>query len=303
MARPHIEPWVDLDQPYKPFTLRGFPKGAWYKVLSLDPETGACSLKMRFDAGYRRPPGMSYSDLELFVLRGRVRVGDAEYGEGHYLFVPAGVAMEALSSRDGFEALVFYNDSEPSFLESDRDHRLALREGLVSTSSYEDAPWITTARFSPGVATGCAVKPLRVDPLTRATTFLYCMVPEYAQDNISYHDCAEESYHIWGTSWMLQFGEIPTGGYFWRPPYINHGSFRSKRGCIALGRTDSELYNYFHFNPWTNPDENASRAAAALYRKRPQLWDWVEEEGHNHPHGPPDFEHPDVTLSPGARGR
>ena len=38
----------------------------------------------------------------------------------------------------------------------------------------------------------------------------------------AYHDSAEESYHIWGTSWMMQFGELPTGGYFWRPAYINH---------------------------------------------------------------------------------
>ena len=88
------------------------------------------------------------------------------------------------------------------------------------------------------------------------------MTPRFAQDNISYHDSAEESYHIWGTSWMMQFGELPTGGYFWRPPYINHGSFRCKYGTIAFGRTDSMLFNYFHFNPWTNPDENKLRAAA-----------------------------------------
>ena len=88
------------------------------------------------------------------------------------------------------------------------------------------------------------------------------MTPQFAQDNISYHDCAEESYHIWGTSWMMQFGELPTGGYFWRPPYINHGSFRCKYGTIALGRTDSKLHNYFHYNPWTNPQDNLRRAAA-----------------------------------------
>jgi hypothetical protein len=98
------------------------------------------------------------------------------------------------------------------------------------------------------------------------------------------------SYHVWGTSWLLQFGDIPTGGYFWRPPYINHGAFASRRGCIALGRTDSELQNYFHYNPWTTPDQNAARAAAQLYRRRPQLWDWTVMQGHNHPAGPPDFE-------------
>jgi hypothetical protein len=129
-------------------------------------------------------------------------------------------------------------------------------------------------------------------PLTEAYTFLYCMVPQFEQDNVSYHDCAEESYHIWGTSWMMQFGELPTGGYFWRPAYINHGSFRCKYGTIAFGRTDSKLHNYFHYNPWTNPKQNLMRAAAQVYRQRPLLHQWQVSDGHNHPHGPPDFQYP-----------
>lgn len=303
MARPHIEPYVEVDHPYRPFRLPGFARGAHCKMLSVDPDTGACSLKMRFDAGYRRPPGYSWSDLEVFVLRGSVRVGGEAVGEGHYLFVPAGYALGALSSPGGFEALMLYNDGEPTFAESGEHHPRALLPAFVSTNGYEHGPWIMQARYQPGVATGCCVKPLRVDPLTGATTFLYTMAPRYAQHNISYHDCTEESYHVWGTSWMLQFGEIPTGGYFWRPPYINHGSFASRSGCIALGRTGSELYNYFHYNPWTTPDDNAARAAAAVYRKRPQVWDWVAAEGHNHPHGPVDFEVPGSGAAPAGSPR
>ncbi len=88
----------------------------------------------------------------------------------------------------------------------------------------------------------------------------------------------------------MQFGNLPTGGYFWRPPWINHGAFASDLGVLAIGRTDSELHNYFHFNPWTNPDENQERAAAKLGRYKPELYKWIAaQDGHNHPH---DFEHP-----------
>lgn len=296
MTRPHIEPYVELDQGYKPFTLPGFPGGSRYKVLSMNRETGACSLKMEFAAGYRRPPGLSYSDQELFVLRGSVRIGAHELGAGHYLFIPAGFALEGMRSPGGFEALVFYNDGLPTHVESDVHHERALTAAFVSVNGYENGPWIMEARYRPGVASGCMVKPLRVDPLTRATTFIYSMAPRFWQDNISYHDCAEESYHIWGTSWMLQFGEIPTGGYFWRPAYVNHGAFASHNGCIALGRTDSELHNYFHYNPWSTPEDNRLRAAAHLYARRPQLFEWTRVEGHNHPEGPPDFELPDYQA-------
>lgn len=290
MARPHIEPYVELDSPFKKFDLNGF-KGSHYKVLSLDNDTGACTLKVRFDGGFKRKAGMSYSDMEFFVLNGGIKVGRDVWGEGHYAFVPAGQHLGAMSVPKGAETLVMFNDSEPSFLESDRNHQLALTEGFNSFNAYNDAPWGPGNLVSPSVATGVGIKVLHYDVLTQAITFLYYMSPEFQQNNISYHDCAEESYHIWGASWMMQFGALPTGGYFWRPPYIDHGAFKCKLGCIAFGRTDSKLHNYFHFNPWANPDENKQRAAAHLYRQRPQLYEWTASDGHNHPHGPPDFEH------------
>ena len=50
------------------------------------------------------------------------------------------------------------------------------------------------------------------------------------------------------------------------------------------------MHNYFHFNPWTTPEENQERAAAQLYRQKRNLYEWVRaQDGHNHPH---DFEHP-----------
>lgn len=294
MARPHIEPYVELDTPYRKFNLGGF-KGSHYKVLSLDTDTGACTLKVRFDGGYRRKPGLSYSDMEIFVLNGTIRVGKETWTEGHYAFVPAGMAVGALAVPSGAEALVMFNDSEPSFEQSDAHHPLALVDAYSSVNSYADRPWAPGNLVSPSVASGCMIKVLHYDHLTEALSFLYCMTPEFAQDNISYHDSAEESYHIWGTSWMMQFGDLPTGGYFWRPPYINHGAFRCKYGTIAFGRTDSVLFNYFHYNPWTNPDENKLRAAAALYRKRPLLYQWMASDGHNHPHGPPDFQYPQYS--------
>ena len=100
---------------------------------------------------------------------------------------------------------------------------------------------------------------------------------------------------------MMQFGDLPTGGYFWRPPYINHGAFANENGIIAIGRTDAHLHNYFHHNPWTTPKENADRAAARLRRMRPSLYKWVRSpDGHNHF---TDFEYPHCCSRPRSRLR
>lgn len=290
MARPHIEPFCDRDVEFKSMTLPGFKPGFRYKMLSMDTDTGACTMTVQLDSGYTQPPGFSWSELELLVMEGELHMGDRKLTRGHYTFAPAGYALPALSSPKGCLLLMMYNTGEPSLVESDQHHPLCRLDRYHDVDSYADIPWALGNIAKPSVATGCLIKLLNYNDRSHALTFLYCMTPHFHQDNISYHDCAEESYHLWGTSWMMQFGEVPTGGYFWRPAYINHGAFASELGCIALGRVDSKLFNYFHYNPWSTVEENQARAAAKTSQRDPQLYRWIVQHGHNHPHGPEDFE-------------
>lgn len=288
MARPHIEPFCDRDVHYKKLELPGFPSGVQYKTLSMDPDTGACSLSVQFDGGFKMPAGVCESDMELFLLEGHLQVGQKTYGRGLYIFLPAGVSLPPISAPQGCLALMFYNHTEPHIIESDRDMDGANRAGLLTLETFDKMPWQVPNLF-PQTAGGCLIKVLRMDPKTHALSFLYSMVPGFWQDNISYHDVAEEAYHIYGTSWMMQFGDLPTGGYFWRPPWINHGAFASDGGVLAFGRTDGELHNHFHFNPYAEPHENAERAAARLVARKPALNEWFVAHDHNHV-TPIDFE-------------
>jgi len=290
MARPHIEPFCDRDVHFKNMTLPGFASGMSYKMLSFDNETGACSMTVQYEAGYKQTPGFSWSEYEMIIIEGELKVGDQICRKGHYFFVPAGYAMPEISTGQGCLVLMMYNTGEPSHEESTNHHAQAQADLYHSTDSYMDIPWAMGNLVSPAVASGCLIKLLNYNPISHAMTFLYCMTPNFYQDNISYHDCAEESYHLWGTSWMMQFGDIPSGGYFWRPAYINHGAFASEYGCIALGRTDSKLFNHFHYNPWTTPIENQERSGARLLKRDPLLYKWAVSKDHNHPHGPEDFE-------------
>jgi len=291
MARSHIEPFCDRDVGFKKMTLPGFPNGMNYKMLSIDVDNGACTMTVQWDSGYKQPPGFSYTEYEMLIMEGGFKVGDEYWGKGSYFFVPQGVHLPAMTSETGAFAIVYYNFGPPTFQEADADHSDAgERGGLVMVDAYRGIDWIMEARRMPGVAPGCGGKVLHYDEKTGASTFMYCMVPGFWQDNISYHDCAEEGYHIWGTSWMMQFGNLPTGGYFWRPSYINHGCFASKYGIVAIGRTDGDLHNHFHHDPFSHPHENAERAAAVKARMRPAMYKW--QLMHDHNHFPQDFEHP-----------
>ncbi len=290
MSRPHIEPFCDRDVPFKNMTLPGFGSGFSYKMLSFDTEIGSCTMTVQLAGGYRQAPGFSYSELEFIVVEGNIQVGDKSCRKGHYFYVPAGYALPEISSEQGALLLMMYNTAEPSRVDSDEHHPQSRTELYHDVDSFGDIVWQPGNLVSPSVASGCMIKLLNFNPQTYAMTFLYCMTPDFHQDNISYHDCCEEGYHLWGTSWMMQFGDLPTGGYFWRPPYINHGAFASEFGCIAIGRTDSKLFNHFHYNPWSTPGQNELRSAARLAKRDPILYKWCVNNAHNHPHGPEDFE-------------
>ncbi|WP_101757840.1 DUF4437 domain-containing protein [Oceanicoccus sp. KOV_DT_Chl] len=197
MARPHIEPFCDRDVHWKNMTLPGMGKGFSYKMLSMDNETGACSMTVQLEGGYKRAPGFSWSEYEMLIIEGSFTLAGKRYGKGHYFYVPAGYSVGALATEQGAKVLMMYNTSAPSHIESDTHHALAQVGLYHDISSYDDIPWVSGGVTSPTVATGCLVKVLNFNPNTHALTFLYCMTPNFSQDNISYHDCAEESYHIW----------------------------------------------------------------------------------------------------------
>ena len=101
MARPHIEPFCDRDEHFKPMRLLGFGTGMHYKMLSMDTDTGACSMTVQFDGGYKRTPGFSWSEYEFIVIEGELKVGDRTCRKGHYFYVPAGYALPEISSDQG----------------------------------------------------------------------------------------------------------------------------------------------------------------------------------------------------------
>jgi hypothetical protein len=288
MARPHIERYLERRSPWRRLALPGFPRGLGCKVLSLDTDSGAVSLMLRFGRALALPGGRSDSDLELFVLTGALVLGTARRGPGSYLYVPRGVALPPIASPRGATVLAFYNDGPPSFTESDSDHPSAERDRLLALDAYEGLAWDAGGVY-PAALPGRLVKVLREAPRSRALTCLYALAPRFRRDAVGYHDCATEAYLLAGETWSLQTGACPAGSYAWRPAYVNHGPCASERGALLLVRSEAELVDHLHGNPWSTPEANRAQAASRLARARPELYAWIA--GGSAP-PPMDFEHP-----------
>ena len=98
MARRHIEPFVDRDVSFKKMTLPGFKRGMNYKMLSIDRDSGACTMTVQLEGGYKQPASISLSDLEILSMKGTFSLGEQVCSPGYYTFVPRGVSIPAIAT-------------------------------------------------------------------------------------------------------------------------------------------------------------------------------------------------------------
>ena len=221
-----------------------------YKLLSRDPETGACSMLMRYAPGWRRQ-GDERIDAaeEFYVLEGAFELNGRRYLRDHYAFLPADWPRTSMASPEGCVLLAFF-DREPHL----REGHVALAPGAKDKAvvQYDAAgsPWDLSLNDPKLAHLGISRKNLRTDPDTGERTFLSLILPHAIptgeQGPTETHPCAEEAYVISGSLSGPQ-GVMRPGAYFWRPSGIAHGPFGARWGCVMLVR----FVGGPHVNHWS----------------------------------------------------
>ena len=105
-------------------------------MLSMDTDTGACSMTVQFDGGYKRTSGFSWSEHEFIVIEGELKVGDHTCRKGHHFYVPAGYALPEIRSDQGCLVLCMHNTVEPSHGEATERHPVAQMHLYHDVDSY-----------------------------------------------------------------------------------------------------------------------------------------------------------------------
>jgi hypothetical protein len=250
--------WVELahadELPWEPMHGAGWPAGAEVRALSRDPASGALTGIVRLPPGYRREAGHHEGTAEFLVLAGALRVGGALRACGYYEYDPPRVTQERWVSDQGVELLFMARSGTPDFLpepgQGDGTERLRL-----DTAAME---WIVTPVAGP--PPGICVKPLRHVEETGQLAALVASVPEYDYPKLEFHDCIEEIYCVSGDIWLGNSGTMRAGSYLWRPPYITHGPFFSRGGCVLFLWVDETLVNHFVDDPRSSREDNRRRA-------------------------------------------
>jgi hypothetical protein len=222
MGRPHIEFIQSADVPVEPWRDGPFA-GTGRRLLSEDDETGASTNRVSIERGWSGSVGGHERPLELFVLRGRLRLDDAELGPGVYAYVPGGAEGGALRAEEDTVALVYEEDPAPPTGER--------AEVVDSTTMPYFGP------TSSGAPAGIVIKLLHRDEATGDMTWLSAAVPGWEASQVERHPTVEESFVYKGDILLGTLGVMTPGCYFWRPPNVEHGPMITRNGKISIART------------------------------------------------------------------
>lgn len=232
MTRPFIEFVQCQTLPWQRGLYGGARADVEVRMLSIDNETGASSVLVRYPPGWERnQPERLSADEEFLVLRGHLKIGEVTYGPYGYAHLPSGFERESASSSVGALVVAFYS-AEPSLSsraigQKDKARSIIKVDGL--TDPY-------TGNFHPTFPVGAGRKFLKQDPKNGEETWLLGTLPLRSGRKPERHPVVEELFLVSG-SLVGPLGTMYPGAYFWRPPEEWHGPFGTLTGNVELFRT------------------------------------------------------------------
>lgn len=230
MARPWIEFVQSQLIPWGNHPIAALRPGVEAKVLSADEGSGACSVLLRYPAGFSAAAATLAVDEELLVLEGALEVGGEIHGEFSYAHLPAGYAAGGWRSEGGAVALAFYSGRPAASVDPiEFDSRRLVRRLDAFQVPY-------TGNFHPQFPPGAGRKILFQDPLTQDTSWLLGTLPMRWAERAEVHPTVEEMYLLAGEVHGNR-GIMRPGAYFWRPAAKPHGPYGTQTGNLYFFRT------------------------------------------------------------------
>jgi len=249
MARPHICFLQSQSLPWREHSWLG-KDDVKAKFLSVDDDSGAYTAVFELPAGYQHNGSFAFSaDFEILVLAGRVSLDAIELGLQDYALIPAGVAINRVSSSGA--TLLAMPLGSAALAGPTKSSRPIVYHHTFSM------PWLTGME---GSVTGkplggtISTKKLRNDPATGGQTFLYGALAQHPPPKVMpgrfTHPMVEEIFVLAGEFTFGDTGRMGPGGYVWWRENKQHGPVGSEAGYHMLIRVHGgHLKNEFSKQP------------------------------------------------------
>lgn len=249
MPRPHICFLQAQAMPWRKGLYGGGRPDVRSKVLSVDKKNGDSTCLLRYPEKYRRrTKEFVRAHEEFLVLEGAIKINGIEYGKHCYGFFPAGHVRRDVSSRDGAVLLTTFS-AQPTVEPGEPERGLYDKRLLIPYTNTLDMPW-DPGLVDPQLQVGVAIKPLRTDPDTGETSFLYSSaahrIPPKGKKPRWTHSMIEEIFVIDGEYVFADAGVMGPGGYVWWREFVYQGPSGSIPGFNLWVRTvGGPMHNIF----------------------------------------------------------
>lgn len=275
MARDHIEYETLGEGPQHPLILDGVSSGGRYWLLSRDHATGAETRFVRLQERWHWPDsGCFVCEMEIYVLRGAVRVGDTDLCAGDYAVYRPGARIESIDSESGCEML--WMSSGPIQFKLGADPAPIW---LVGPLHVPDLPWERSPAYEGRPAAeagaGLSVKFLRGDPARGAYTLLTRHDAGWFDPRLESHDTWEELVLIEGEFLMGNTGVVRAGAYIFRPGARPHGPQATRTKAIWFCRGARHINFHFDSPAWVAERSRRYLASTLTGPERLQPWEGV----------------------------
>ena len=217
------------------------------KILSRDDADDSSTAIVRYAAGWQRTtPEYLQTHEEFLVLDGSLTINGREYAKHTYAFLPAGYLRERAESSQGAVLLTMFYGTPVLGVTPSAGFDEKLLVDYVNPLLMEWDPGLVDPQLSKGVA----IKPLRTDPYTGETSFLYCSPPHRVPPGMAKpqwtHPMVEELYTLEGDYVWGDLGRMQRGGYCWWREDMYHGPAGTDTGYHLFVRTvNGPLVNTF----------------------------------------------------------
>lgn len=250
MGRPHIEFIQSADVMLGAWEVPGFSQDTLKsRVLSQDAQTGASTELVELPQGWESPSGYFTCDIEVFILKGNVRVGSHRWGRYTYAFIPAGVCTGFWQMAQDTTAL-WMTAASTKFVSASKNLDNSRLHRYIPSLDTSSIPWGGT--ITPGFPPGAMRKSLRTDPDVGINTWMLGVLPQWADMRSRYHPVFEETFVLQG-SISGNCGTMTEGCYFWRPSHISHGPYYTDTGLLIFVRAGHPFQTHYAWEPPFHP--------------------------------------------------
>ncbi|MDQ2100533.1 DUF4437 domain-containing protein [Microcoleus sp.] len=211
-------------------------------------DCGASTSRVILPPKFAAPSGIFTADLEIFILSGKIQIGEWQLGQHGYSFIPAGVKVESWQVLGEEEAEILWMENGPvplQYQDAETNHPDARISEFIPALDSKLLPWVN-------IAAGIKKKFLRQHN-NGGQTWLFVVLPHYDTQYGMIYSYNEEAYALGG---YCDLGNYPFAKdhFCYCPSYNTLPREITVDGLFGFARVDRDVSqtavvsSYAHIN-------------------------------------------------------